>query len=141
MVWLKPEFFPDSGRGSQIFFRGDDRLGLDPYTLTLHAGGNLVWSIQGEGNQYCSVSALIPVDKWTRVIANYNPATEQTKLFVDGKLAGFSASSVKPLARLDPGSSPGIGIGNVQLSKIHNQPFHGTICDFRLFDRPIDEEN
>lgn len=137
-VWLRPRSYVNDGPGAQVLFRGDDRCALDPYTLVIHANGNVVFGIQNEAEQGNCVGAELPLNKWTHVTASLDALTGKISMWLNGELAGFSYTTKKPIQNLDGAWAPGIGIGNVQNEKgPHNQPFNGTLFDLRLYSAVV----
>jgi len=49
--------------GGNILFRGDDRIGLDPYRLTLQFTGDLLFQVVDASGQFASVSARVPFNQ------------------------------------------------------------------------------
>ncbi len=120
--------------GSDILFRGDDRIGLDPYRLTLQFTGDLLFQVMDASGQYASVTANIPFNQWLHVAGVLDDSNGSMKLYVDGNLAGSTTTSVRPFALLDPSQNPGIGIGGLQSSNPSLGPeyFNGFIDELRL---------
>ena len=117
----------------QILFRGDDRIGLDPYFLEL-VGPSLQFHVNNPANASVSVSAPLPgMKQWVFVAAELNDATGAMRIYVNGKLGGFTTTSIRPLGPLDAGSTPGLGIGNTQ-SANYQQYFPGFIDEVRVSD-------
>ncbi len=133
-LWLKLDSYVDRGPGAQIFFRGDDRSGLDPYSLVIHGDGAIHFAVQNEANAVNDAHAPIALQRWTHVVASFDALTGMTRLYLDGVFRDGQVGPVRPIAELLPAEAPGIGIGNIQWDKgIHNQPLHGTIADFRVY--------
>jgi hypothetical protein len=115
----------------QILFRGDDRLGLDPYSLTL-IDSSLTFQVTNAANGSVSVSAPLPgMKQWVFVAGELDGASGAMRLYVNGKLGGFTTTSIRPFAPLDAGSRAGLGIGNTQ-SANYAQYFPGFIDEVRV---------
>jgi len=133
-TWINPRSYVDDGPGAQILFRGDDRSGLDPYTLVIHGDGTVNFGINDEHYQGMSVSAELPLNRWSHVAATFSDKTGELNLFLNGERVAYARTSKRPFATLDAGTAPGVSIGNVQNDQgPHNQPFHGMLADLRLY--------
>lgn len=122
-------------QADDILFRGDDRFGLDPYTLNV-IGGKLRFGITNASDQGSLVTAPVPYDTWVHVAATLDDSTGRMSLYINGKLANSIVTPYRPFAVLDSGSSPGLGIGNTQSGNF-NQYFHGYIDEVRLSDQAL----
>lgn len=137
-VWIRPRSYVNDGPGAQILFRGDDRCGLDPYSLVILGNGVVVFGVQNDREQGWSVGAELPLNTWTHVTASYedSPAfgAKKLRMWLNGELMTHATTSRTPFSILDKAWAPGVGIGNVQNEKgPHNQPFNGTLFDLRLY--------
>jgi len=143
-VWLDLRGYASSGAtapGAQVLFRGDDRGGLDPYSLTVHSDGTIFFGIDDSDNKTAAVSGPISLNKWTHVIASFDAIHGQLMLWVGNELVATSNTKIVPLGELDRKSAPGIGIGNVQNDHgPHNQPLNGIVADLRLYDTPVEPD-
>jgi len=121
-----------------IFFRGDNRPGLDPYAMALGTSGHLHWGINNERNEFAAVDApeLLPTEVWTHVAAVLNGATGELALYVNGLLVSQTNTTIRPLRDLDPQSGPAVGIGN-HGGTFHNFPFHGLVDEWALYSRAL----
>src|SRR5688572_16785402 len=45
-TWINLRSYVNHGPGAQVLFRGDDRNGLDPYTLAVHSDGTINFGVQ-----------------------------------------------------------------------------------------------
>jgi hypothetical protein len=126
----------NSAPGAQVLFRGDDRSGSDPYHLTVLEGGTISLSVEDGRGAGADVRAPIQLLRWTQVLATFDAARGELKLYLDGRLLSFTTTAIRPFSDLDLAARPGIGIGNVQRASSgqHNQPVNGQICDLRLYD-------
>lgn len=123
---------------SQIFFRGDDRNGLDPYDLLLLREGLWQFKISTDTETY-TIQAPATLFEWTQLTAVFDSEREVMRLYVDGELVAQSYIKGKPIGALDTNYSPGIAIGNVQFPSgpWHRQPFNGYIRDVKVYDKVI----
>lgn len=135
-AWIKADGLP-SEQG-EIFFRGDDRGGLDPYSLSLQPNGQLRWQVVS-GPDAAEVWSPIPLGQFVHVAATLDDATGQLSLYLNGVLASQTVTSVRPFGALSPTSNPGIGIGNHGGSPAtpHNFPFKGLIDELKVHNSAL----
>jgi len=127
--WIYPRQY-----GGIIFFRGDDRPGLDPWQIDLKTTGFVGFQIMDPQNQIVRLEAPIQLNQWQHVAATFG-AQGNLKLFVNGEQLAATNTTVNPLGDLDPTQNPGIGIGNYQAGG--NGPFHGMIDEMALYSRAL----
>lgn len=138
-VWVNLRSYVNDGPGAQILFRGDDRNGLDPYTLSIGPTGIISFGIQDDQARGMAVGSEIPLRQWIHVLASFDARTGAEQLWLNRTPVAWAKTTRRPLEILDPGYAPGIGIGNVQNDHgPHNQPLNGMIADLRLYDRAYD---
>jgi hypothetical protein len=128
---LRPITSPDFA--GQIIYRGDDRIALDPYTLTVLPDGNLDLRIESLTNEFHLQAPIGDFNQWHHVAGTLDDNTGDVKLFVDGTLEASTVTSVRPFAALDPNWLPGLGIGDVQ-SDNYAEHFNGLIDEVRISD-------
>lgn len=118
-----------------IFFRGDERGGLDPYFLAVTYDRQVNFTIEST-NEIVGLSAPIETGRWYTVTATLDDATGKMRLYLDDVLVAERITSVRPFGDLDPGSSPGIGIGNHGNlpDSIHRFPFPGVIDELKVYN-------
>jgi hypothetical protein len=138
-LWFKAERLPGPDLyASQLFFRGDDRVGLDPYSLTIQPNGKVAFIIDsGKGGDIALSPDKAPVGKWTHLLGEFDPDRKLLRLYVDGKLVGEKKTLFSPMGPLEPAQKPGIGIGNTQDPEAYNQPFIGAIDDVQVWNRAL----
>jgi hypothetical protein len=129
--WVRPR-----GDGYEIFFRGDHRPGLDPYSLGMQGNNMLGFYISSENGSYASVFAPLTYNQWCHVAATFDGAAGTISLYTNGVLAAQTATGVRPFGTLQAGQSPGIGIGNVNDGG-NNFPFFGDIDEIALYNRAL----
>lgn len=116
----------------QIFFRGDDRGGLDPYFLGLYHN-SIEFVVEDESYGYAALYAPIPaLNIWMHVAGTLDDATGAMHLWVNGVSVASTVTNIRPFAVLN-GPNPGLGIGNVQAANLH-ETFNGLIDEVRLSD-------
>ncbi|MBL8047905.1 MAG: LamG domain-containing protein [Chthonomonas sp.] len=135
-LWAFPRSLP--GRyspNSQIFFRGDDRDGLDPYCLCLRKDGVWHFAINSEkGGNFIQAPATI--GQWSHLVASFDAYRGRMRLYVNDELMAQSFTSETPFSGLDIQWDPGVSIGNVQRTQAnrHWQPFDGLIDEILVYN-------
>ncbi len=139
--WIKINAFPTTNHG-EILFRGDDRGGLDPYSLATEPGGYVRFAISTAANEGASVQMAAPLGQFIHLAATLDDATGAMKLYENGVLMNQITTPYRPFAELDPASNPGVGIGNHggYPATPHNFPFSGLIDDLKLYDQALTGE-
>lgn len=133
-LWINLRSYVNDGPGAQVLFRGDDRCGVDPYTMSIHSDGTINFAVQDDQDRGYGINGEIPLNRWTHVLASFNSETGEMRLWLNHESVAYARTSRRPFALLDPAFSSGIGIGNVQNDHgPHNQPINGTIADLRLY--------
>jgi hypothetical protein len=139
--WIKVNAFPSGSPNDhgEILFRGDDRGGLDPYSLSVEPNGTLQFLITPANNQGVSASAPIPLGQFIHVAATLEDATGVMRLYENGVIVSQLTTTVRPFADLDPASNPGVGIGNHggYPNTPHNFPFSGRIDELKLYNEAL----
>lgn len=131
-AYIDPLIIPTAS-ASQIVFRGDDRVGLDPYELSL-VDGELRFLVADSSNNTAIVEVpFTAVNKWTFVAGTLDDATGVMDLYENGDLVASGTTTIRPYATLDSAKNPGLGIGNTQ-SGNYNEYFNGYIDEVRISD-------
>ncbi|HVM47833.1 MAG TPA: LamG-like jellyroll fold domain-containing protein [Candidatus Acidoferrum sp.] len=130
-AWVRPR-----GDGFVIFWRGDNRVGLDPYYLSMQGNTGITFGISDAAGNSASVSAPLAYNQWWHVAATLDGASGTMNLYTNGTLAAQSNTTVRPFGLLIPEDSPGIGIGNVN-DGFNNFPFTGDIDEVALYNRAL----
>lgn len=134
-AYIKPT--ADTAFKGQILFRGDDRIGLDPYYLATQPGRQVEFFIQDAHQNGAFVTATLPaLNQWHHVAGTLDDGTGKLSIYVDGVLQNSTITSVRPLDALDPSQNPGLGIGNVE-SATYSQYFPGLIDEVRISDTAL----
>jgi hypothetical protein len=122
-----------------IFFRGDDRGGLDPYVLWVFrsdAGSTIGFEIKDANNEGGFVTALIPAfNQWFHVAGTLDDSTGAMKLYINGDFVSSITTMHRPMGPLDSGRNPGLGIGDLQNAS--SQQFDGLIDEVRISDQAL----
>ena len=143
-AWASLFSYPDPSQGaSSIIFDGDDRNGLDPYTLMVLPSGNLQFSVDGaaQPNGGIDIWGKMPLNKFVCIAATYDQKSGALRLYKNGILTGENLfnSALTPVVPLDPASNPGVGIGtnNSFPNSYVNYGFNGAINDLRVYNRAL----
>lgn len=140
-VEVFPQVLPRGGTSpaGQIVFRGDDRSGLDNYSLNLGEDGYFTFYFNSPDNQGAGVRVLARMNQWQRLLATFDAKSHMLKLYIDDFLMGQNSQPILPVTRMEKEFTPRFSIGNVQnpLGGNHNQPFHGGIRNVKLFNTAI----
>ncbi len=133
-AWFRADAVPTSDE--QIFFRADDRSGLDPFSLKLVSGGNVAFRIDTQSNSNFTVTspAVVAQGSWVHAAGTFDSASKTLSLYVNGTLVGSAVADDLPVTTLS-GANPGLAIGNIQSLLIRGpQGFQGEIRDVRLWN-------
>jgi hypothetical protein len=134
--WINISSYPVAHEG-HILFRGDDRIGLDPYDLRIIPGGKIEMLIASQ-SEYIKLNAPIPSRQFVHVAATLDSLTGSLRLYLNGTIAAETTTTIRPFRDLSQSYAPGIGIGNTQGSgSEHNSPFHGTIDELSVYKRSL----
>jgi len=129
--WIRPR-----GNGYMIFFRGDHRPGLDPYSLSLDGQMNLTFGVCAEDGASASVKTPVGLGAWIHVAGVLDDSSGTLSLYTNGVLAAQVETHIHPMGELIPEMTPGIGIGNVNDGG-NNFPFNGEIDEIGLYNRAL----
>jgi hypothetical protein len=116
---------------SHIVFRGDNRLGLDPWYLAITASGQLKFLVADARNKASIVFSPkpLPLGQLLHVAATLDHRSGCQALFVNGERVATAESKICAFGPLD-GRRPGVGIGNRQTHS--GQAFCGVIDEVRI---------
>jgi hypothetical protein len=129
--WIRPR-----GDGYNIFWRGDNRPGMDPYFLGMWGNNNIKFLICDQDGNTVTVGTTLNYNQWTHVAATLDGSTGTMSIYTNGVLADQTVTTVRPFGDLIPGDSPGVGIGNVNDGQ-NNFPFIGDIDEISLYNRAL----
>ena len=129
--WIRPR-----AAGYYIFYRGDNRPGLDPYAMSMGLNNILGFGITDANGNSAGVSAPLSYNQWWYVVGTLDDASGKLSLYTNGTLAAQITTTVRPLGNLNAQDSPGIGIGNVN-DGLNNFPFNGDIDEISLYSRAL----
>jgi hypothetical protein len=135
--WIKVNGLPTNYNFGTIMFRGDDRGGLDPYTLVISPNGNLQFGIDNASNQGIGIQAPIATGQWVHVAATLDDATGLMTLYENGAVVAQTTTTIRPFGALDPTQQPGVGIGNSNALSNYDVPFNGLIDELAVYNRAL----
>jgi len=130
-AWVYPRAY-----GGFITFRGDNRGGLDNWTVDTYESGFVKFSLIDPDNNVASVRAALALNQWQHIAATWDRASGDLKIYVNGALGGQTNSPLIPIGALDASSEPAIGIGN-HGGTFHQFPFNGLIDELGLYNRAL----
>jgi len=130
-AWVYPRAY-----GGFITFRGDNRAGLDNWTVDTYDSGFVKFSLVDPANNAASVRAALALNQWQHIAATWDRTSGDLKIYVNGVLGGQTNSTLIPIGILDPGSEPAIGIGN-HGGTFHQFPFNGLIDELGIYSRAL----
>ncbi len=137
--WILVRAFPSPNQThGEILFRGDDRGGLDPYSIAVESNGKFSFLVSSL-SAGIQLETPVPTGQWIHVAATLDDATGAMRIYVNGSQATQAVTAVRPFRDLDPASNPGIGIGNHAgyPNTPHNFPFNGLIDELSVYDRAL----
>ncbi|MGH7137919.1 MAG: LamG-like jellyroll fold domain-containing protein, partial [Pirellulales bacterium] len=117
-------------------FRGDDRGGLDPYSLDLLPDGQLRFEVCS-GSATADVFASVSTGQFVHVAATLDDATGLMTLYENGAVVAQTTTTVRPFGALDPTQEPGVGIGNSNALDNYDVPFNGLIDELTVYNRAL----
>src|SRR5262249_42187202 len=140
-AWVKVNGFPSGPPDDhgEIFFRGDDRGGLDPYSLSVEPNGTLNFQVTNANNSSASLAAPIATGQFIHVAATLDDATGTMCLYENGVIVAQQVTTIRPFQNLDPTQNPSIAIGNHggYPNSPHNFPFNGLIDELSVYNRAL----
>jgi hypothetical protein len=139
--WIKVNAFPSGSPDDhgEIFFRGDDRGGLDPYSLSVEPNGTLNFQVTDATNAGASLAAPIATGQFIHVAGTLDNATGTMCLYENGVIVAQQVTTIRPFQNLDPTQNPSIAIGNHggYPNSPHNFPFNGLIDELSVYNRAL----
>jgi arabinan endo-1,5-alpha-L-arabinosidase len=135
VAWINLASYPSFS--SQILFRGDNRIGLDPYFLNVVPPNEVRITIEQDYKTGETVGFPCPLNQFVHVVGVFDAEKGALRIYKNGRLAASKPTSVKVMKDLDARAEPGLGIGNIQRPAFSNQPFHGIIDEVQLYNRAL----
>ncbi len=135
-AWVFLRSYVIKGPNAQIFFRGDNRGGLDPYSLRIEGDKTLTFQIQDEKNDTAKVKSpgAPPLGRWFHVVVSFDERNGELAMWLNGEPAAHAFTRIRPFKDLDGGACPGVSVGNLQHDGPDNEPLNGLVGDLRLYD-------
>jgi hypothetical protein len=134
--WIKVNGLPTNYNFGSIMFRGDDRAGLDPYSLDLLPDGSLRFEVCGTTGT-ADLYAPVPIGQFVHVAATLDDATGAMTLYENGAVVAQTVTPFRPFGTLDPTQNPGVGIGNSNYLPNYDVPFNGLIDELSVYNRAL----
>lgn len=129
--WVYPRAY-----GGFITFRGDNRPGLDNWTLDTYESGYVKFSLHDPDNNAAVIRAPLVLNEWQHVAATWDRSSGDLKLYINGDLAAQTNSPLVPIGVLDPAYEPAVGIGN-HGGTFHQFPFNGLIDELGIYHKAL----
>jgi hypothetical protein len=129
--WVRPR-----GDGSIIFWRGDNRPGIDPYVLSMKHNNTVLFAITDANGNSANVETTLAYNQWIHLAATLDGASGTMRIYTNAMLAAQTVTSVRPFGTLIAGDSPGVGIGNLNDGQ-NNFAFLGDIDEISLYNRAL----
>jgi len=130
-AWVYPRQY-----AGLMIFRGDNRPGLDAWSLDAYQNGNANFQIVDTNGNTANVLAPMALNQWQHLTATWERASQKIKLYVNGSLVTQASTALLPSVDLDPAYDPGIGIGN-HSGTFHQFPFNGLIDEPAIYARAL----
>ncbi len=121
--------------GGVIFFRGDNRPGLDPYVIGTDGANGIYFKITDISDNSYTISAPIS-NGWHHFAAVLCDSDSSMRLFIDGAQMTMGYTAIRPFDLLEVFSQPGVAIGNVA-GTVNNMPFNGMIDEIAIYNRAL----
>jgi hypothetical protein len=142
-AWAKLTSYPTVGQiWATIIFDGDDRPGLDPYSLQVDPNGGLIF-LTTSSAQAVGLYAPdpFPLKTWVFVTATYDKSTGDQALYENGVVVAenFGVKDLTPVCPLVSNEHAGVGIGTSSgfPNSIYNMGWNGEISDLKVYDRAL----
>jgi alpha-tubulin suppressor-like RCC1 family protein len=134
-AWVRVDALP-AGL-AQILFRGDNRVGYDPYWLGVTAAGLIEFQIGDTSGDSFVIAAPVPMYTPFFVVATLDDPTGEMRMSINEQTVAAATTTIRPLTTLESNQSPGAAIGNTQDPGWANLPFTGLIDEIKLYDIAI----
>jgi hypothetical protein len=129
--WVYPRAY-----GGFITFRGDNRPGLDNWTIDTYDSGFVKFSLVDTDNNAAVIRAPLALNEWQHIAATWDRTSGDLKLYLNGDLAAQTNSPLVPIGVLDPAYEPAVGIGN-HGGTFHQFPFNGLIDEMGIYNQAL----
>jgi chitinase len=125
--WILVRAYTTTQNFGTIIWRGDDRGGLDPYSLVVLPNGTMRFEVDG-GHGAADLLAPVPLGQLIHVAATLDDPTGAMTLYINGAVVAHQITTIRPFRDLDPTLHPGIFIGGG-----HN----GLIDELSVYNRAL----
>jgi hypothetical protein len=131
-------FIRSCTRDSILFFRGDNRGGLDPYSIHVMPDGTLVFRLNSDKDVADCVTP-VPMGRWFHLACTLDGNSGAMRIYIDVRAVAGNDTAVRPLRDLISNDGAGVSIGNVPSlpRTIHNFPFDGLVDELSLYNRAL----
>jgi hypothetical protein len=120
-----------------VYFRGDNRGGLDPINLSFDGNNNLQFAVTNSSNTSSVLKTTVTLGQFIHVAATLDDATGTMTLYENGAVVAQTVTTIRPFGALDPTQNPGVGIGNTNYPPNFNVPFNGLIDELSVYNRAL----
>lgn len=124
--------YPRANYG-MVVFRGDNRPGLDTFTVSLYTPGKLTFAIGDANGQAAILEAPINLMEWTHFAATFDQGSGKMMLYCNGKLENETKTDLRPILALESG---GLGIGN-HGGFFHQFGMNGKVDEVGIYSRAL----
>lgn len=129
-AWVYPQSRPSTGDFDVIY--NSRNFGLGAVHLQFIDSGTLRFTINGAGEADFGTGTDFPLDTWTHVVATFDNATDEAKVYANGQLLQtfvFSGNQDAALTIAD------VGMWNASIRE-----FDGRIDDFAIYTSVLSDE-
>jgi plastocyanin len=126
----------------EVFSKYDSPSNQVSYSLSLRSGGALRLAVYQTGDasilRYVdTVTGIVPTGTFTHVAGTFDPATQATKIYVNGADTNASLGGGSTIVSSIFDSTTAVRIGAVVNSSVGITPFSGLIDEVELFNRAL----
>lgn len=130
-MYINMAALPRGSHNAELLFRGDSRIGYDPYVMHI-TNGRLQYLVSAADNSGAAVSTeLPPLNQWVHIAGVLDDATGAMSLYMDGVLVDSKYTNIRAFAVLDPSLNAGVSIGGYPATD-YVGPFNGMIDEVRI---------
>lgn len=135
-MYINMAALPRGSHNAELLFRGDSRIGYDPYVMHI-TNGRLQYLVSAADNRGAAVSTALPaLNQWVHIAGVLDDATGSMSLYMDGVLVDSKVTDIRAFAALDPSLNAGLSIGGYPATD-YIGPFNGMIDEVRISDMAL----
>jgi plastocyanin len=139
-AWINPA--TTAPLTQEVFSKYDSPSNQVSYSLSLRSGGALRLAVYQTGDasilRYVdTVTGIVPTGTFTHVAGTFDPATQATKIYVNGADTNASLGGGSTIVSSIFDSTTAVRIGAVVNSSVGITPFSGLIDEAELFNRAL----